>query len=389
MSAPARCVVTSPPHGVYELIWARDFVMEQAISRFFTEHVSRFTQALEDFDRHIDRQAEADSDAIVAELTRSINASLADCTALEAQLAGSDPKILKDAQSRYREAIWPWFGLSWFMNHALSKPRGYPGDYHMLTSIYEARPKSRGLGGYLDRYFLNTQLGRAVVGRLRLAREFLLAEVARHDGDFAVLNVACGPCREYLGGLGTAEHGQTTITLVDNDPLALDYVQANVAPGLIGSAKLNFVRYNALRMTSAVVNVERFGRSDLIYSVGLCDYIPDKFLIPMLQGWRGSLSPGGTVYVAFKDSRRYTTPEYQWLVDWFFLQRTEEECRNLFVAAGYDMNELEMVRDETGIIINFIARSKVPAFVRVDVPAALPLPQHGNVPAHSEEPHGS
>jgi hypothetical protein len=48
-----------------------------------------------------------------------------------------------------------------------------------------------------------------------------------------------------------------------------------------------------------------------------------------------------------------------------------------------------MVRDETGIIINFIARSKVPAFVRVDVPAALPLPQHGNVPAHSEEPHGS
>jgi hypothetical protein len=109
----------------------------------------------------------------------------------------------------------------------------------------------------------------------------------------------------------------------------------------------------------------------------------------MLQGWRGSLSPGGTVYVAFKDSRRYTTPEYQWLVDWFFLQRTEEECRNLFVAAGYDMDELEMVRDETGIIINFIARSKVPAFVRVDVPAALPLPQHGNVPAHSEEPHGS
>ena len=111
-------------------------------------------------------------------------------------------------------------------------------------------------------------------------------------------------------------------------------------------------------MTSAVVNVERFGRSDLIYSVGLCDYIPDKYLIPMLEGWRGSLSPGGTVYVAFKDCKRYTTPEYQWLVDWFFLQRTEEECRHLFAAAGYDMDELEMSRDETGIIINFVGAAR-------------------------------
>ena len=205
--------------------------MEQAINRFFAEQVTRFTQALEEFDRHIDRQVEPDSEAILTELTRSIDASLADCSALEAQLAGADPQVLKEVQTRYREAIWPWFGLSWFMNHALSKPRGYPGDYYMLTSIYDAQPKSRGLGGYLDRYFLRTQLGRAVVGRLRLAREFLLNEIAQHQGNFAVLNVACGPCREYLGGLGTAAGGgETTITLVDNDPLALDYVQANVAP---------------------------------------------------------------------------------------------------------------------------------------------------------------
>ena len=42
------------------------------------------------------------------------------------------------------------------MNHALSKPRGYPGDYQMLTSIYDGATKSRRLRGYLDRFFLNT-----------------------------------------------------------------------------------------------------------------------------------------------------------------------------------------------------------------------------------------
>ena len=316
--------------------------------------------------------------------TRTINGSLANCAELEARLAAVDPALLKETQARYREAIWPWFGQSWFMNHALSKPRGYPGDYQMLTSIYDGKAKLRGIGGYLDRYFLNTDLGRAVCSRLRLARQFLLQELVRRSGDVAVLNVACGPCREFLGGLGPAGDRETTITLIDNDPLALDYVQANVAPELAGRAKVNFIRYNALRMTSAVVNVERFGRSDIIYSVGLCDYIADKYLIPLLQGWRESLAPGGTVYVAFKDSRRYHTQEYQWLVDWYFLQRTEEDCRNLFAQAGYDMDQLQMERDETGIIMNFLAQTKVPAFVRVDQPSGVSHVQHGDVAAPAE-----
>ena len=346
--------------------------MDSEISRFFTDHVPRFTQCLEDFDRHIDRQAEPVSDVLVAELTSAINGSLANCAELETRLASADPKVLKEVQARYREAIWPWFGQSWFMNHALSKPRGYAGDYQMLTAIYDAAPKSRGLGGYLDRYFLNTTLARAVTSRLQLAREFLQAELARRTGDVAVLNVACGPCREFHGGLEPARDGETTITLIDNDPLALDYVQAYVAPGLVARARLNFIRYNALRMTSAAVNVERFGRSDIIYSVGLCDYIPDKFLIPMMRGWRESLTPTGVVYVAFKDSRRYHTPEYQWLADWFFLQRTEEDCRRLFAEAGYDVDDLSMSRDETGVIMNFLGHNKAPTLARIDA-AESPL----------------
>jgi extracellular factor (EF) 3-hydroxypalmitic acid methyl ester biosynthesis protein len=354
--------------------------MNPSIDRFFAEHVPRFTQALEEFDRHIDRDAAPDSDALVSELTHSINTSLADCAELEAQLKSAEPQVLKEIQTRYREAIWPWLGQSWFMNHALSKPRGYAGDYQMLNAIYDAVPRSKGLGGYLDRYFLNTALGRAVPARLRLARSFLLNELARRHGDVAVLNVACGPCREYLGGLGPARDGSTTVTLIDNDPLALDYVQANVAPLIGEGARFNFVRYNALRMTSAAVNVERFGRSDIIYSVGLCDYIPDKYLIPLLQGWRESLHEGGVVYVAFKDSRLYSTPEYQWLVDWFFLQRTAEDCQDLFRQAGYDIDELATERDETGIIINYIARSKVGVFARLDGAESVPAPQRTDLP---------
>ena len=59
------------------------------------------------------------------------------------------------------------------------------------------------------------------------------------------------------------------------------------------------------------------------------------------------------------------------------LQRTDDDCRKLFEQAGYNMDELESVRDESGIIINYIARSKVPAFVRLDAPEALSAPECG------------
>jgi extracellular factor (EF) 3-hydroxypalmitic acid methyl ester biosynthesis protein len=147
------------------------------------------------------------------------------------------------------------------------------------------------------------------------------------------------------------------LTCVDNDVEALQFVQRNVMPAMPHHMQVNFVRYNALRMTSAKANVERFGKNDIIYSVGLCDYIPDDYLIPMLRGWRESLAEGGVVYVAFKDCELYDKTEYQWLTDWYFYQRTTADCRRLFQQAGYDMEQLVESRTEMDVIINFIGRA--------------------------------
>src|SRR4029078_10622503 len=191
----------------------------------------------------------------------------------------------------------------------------------------------------VDRFLLNLTLGRAVPARMWDARRFLMDEISRRHGRVAILNVACGCCREYRGGFETSPERTTSITAVDNDQEALDYAKAEVAASLARSdIEINFTRYKALRMPSSAANIRRFGRSDIIYSVGLCDYIPDEFLIPLLRGWRESAADGGVVYVAFKDTMLYDKTEYQWLTDWYFFQRTEEECRRLFEQAGYDMS---------------------------------------------------
>ncbi len=203
---------------------------------------------------------------------------------------------------------------------------GYPGDYAILTAIYDRLPKSPGIGGYLDLYFLNTQLGRAVPARLRAAREFLIQELERRGGEVSVLNVACGPCREYTEDFEIPRGVRPRITCIDSDQEALDFARRNLALLNGRMPDVSCVRYNALRMSSAKRNLEAFGRPDIIYSIGLFDYITDRHLVPILKGLRETLADGGVLYVAFKDADRYDKTVYQWMVDWFFLQRTEQQC---------------------------------------------------------------
>jgi extracellular factor (EF) 3-hydroxypalmitic acid methyl ester biosynthesis protein len=351
--------------------------MNSEVTSFFSEHIAGFTRQLDALDRQSDPEALPTNDQIVDDLTQSINDSLRVCAELETRLQSEDPALLKDVQQRYRDAIWPWFGKSWYMQRALTKPRGYPGDAVILTAIYDGVAKSKGLGGYLDRYFLNTTLGRAVPARMWAARRFLMDELSQRHGRVTVMDVACGSCREYLGGFDPSSDRETNFICIDNDQETLDFAKSQTEAALSKSGiSSKFIRYNALRMVSGATNVRRFGRSDVIYSVGLCDYIPDEFLIPLLQGWRESLNPGGVVYVAFKDQHLYDKAEYQWLVDWYFLQRTEEDCLRLFAEAGYDVSQIEVTRDAIGVIMNFLCRDKVAGAGRVDQPEELPAAQH-------------
>lgn len=328
----------------------------QAIEHFFATHVADLTRTLVQIESSIDPNAEPTDDALLAALIASIDRCELACGELSQQLE-SQPALLKQTQTRFREVIQPWFSLSWYMRHALAKPRGYAGDYQMLTAIYEARPKSLGLGGYLDRYFLQTELGKAVKNRLMMARQFLIDELLVRRR-MTVLDVASGPGREYTGPFELPDDCLMQVTCVDQDEAALEFIQQTIVPQLPPQIQLAGVKHNALKMGNAKRNIEVFGRRDVIYSVGLFDYIPDRLLIRMLAGLRNSLAEDGVVYLAFKDCRFYNAAKYQWLVDWYFYQRTEDECRELLIEAGYNLIDVVMTRDETGSIINFICRNQ-------------------------------
>lgn len=321
------------------------------VDRFFDDEVAKFTTELTELERAT-RRGKPQHDKLLERLATSIKRTSRACLDLEEQIEDAD--LVRELQSRFQNTIDPWFRQSWFMERARTKPRGCPGDYALLNAIYDRQPKSSGLGGYLDLYFLGTELGRAVPARMESARRFLNDQIANADQDLRIMNVACGPCREYFVGLDHPASHNVSIVCIDSDAEALEHVESRLSSANIGAA-LSFVNYNALRMRSAERNLKKFGAQDIIYSIGLLDYVPDRFLVPILHGLRESLSPGGNLFVAFKDMLRYDKTEYQWFVDWFFYQRTEAECRSLIAQAGFDDSALEVTRDATGVIMNFKA----------------------------------
>ncbi len=329
---------------------------QAGVERFFKIDVENLKQKLQGINEIITR-GEADSCQLLKELITAIHVSLIACTKLEESLS-QNSRMLAEVQKRFRSELAPWFEQSWFMNHATVKPRGYPGDYLMLSAIYEGEVKSEGFGGLLDRYFLQTDLARAVVTRLANIKQFMIDEIKQRDGQVRVLNVASGPGEEFSSGIQNLKN-RITLTCLDTDEEALQFLIDNFDAESRENVDLECVCYNALKTSSAEKNVANFGTSDIVYSVGLCDYIPDQIMVRILEGWRKSVANGGIVYVAFKDSRTYIPAEYQWQVDWHFYQRTEEDCRNLFAQAGFDVDQMEMFRDETGVIMNFVNRIEV------------------------------
>lgn len=289
-------------------------------------------------------------EAAVPELCSAIRASCLACARVPSEDGDTD-----DLKKSFRESIAPWFSRSWFMDRALQKPCGHPGDYQMLEAIYDRQAQSEGIGRALDLYFLQTALAAAVTGRKNWIRDFLKAFLPSCGSSPRILDIACGSCREIRELAGTG-YEPFQLSALDFDQGALDFSKAMLerTPVLVG--ELTTVKQNVLRMTSATRNIKQFGLFDLIYSVGLYDYLPDKILVRLLSATAQMLVPGGRYILAFKDADRYDCTEYQWHVDWYFFQRTETECRTLIERAGLEIVSME--REPSGVIMMFTAKNK-------------------------------
>lgn len=321
------------------------------MNQAFTQEIMRFTAALGHIESRIAGHDISPVEA-VPDLKKAIRES---CTAC-AKFKPDENQDIKEIKTAFREAINPWFSKSWYMDRALRKPRGYPGDYETLESIYNEKTKSHGIGEALDLYFLQSDLAKAVRGRKNMIRDLFPGFLSSHPETPRVLDIACGPCREIRELVDRNRKDHFMFTGLDFDDEALAFAKATITQSGFPPDNLSLVKHNVLRLTSGARNVKIFGKFDLIYSVGLYDYLPDDVLIRILDGTAEMLAPKGQYLVAFKDSDKYDCTEYQWHVDWYFYQRTEADCRRLLGQSR--LKVVSMDRDPSGVIMLFTTEAK-------------------------------
>ncbi len=298
-------------------------------------------------------QPDADRAQLLSEITLHTDLILEACAQFERQTI--DPDAIRAAQVSFREKTSPILSKSYCINRCRVWPRGQQGDFETLELAYKNVPLSEGIGYYLDRYLLDSALGVGVRERIQKLRDLLQDELQTRTSP-KVLDVACGSCREVFELAPEIKASGARFTCVDLDAEALNFARDRFAFAGLLSEQVELLTYNALRMFDFDTARKEFRAQDIIYSVGYFDYLPDDFLVRLLNTLYRLLRPGGKLIMAYKDAARYRSQIYHWLVDWDgFRQRVEPDFDRLFRLAEIPDTALSMARVESGSIIFYIA----------------------------------
>ena len=264
-----------------------------------------------------------------------------------------DPAFLKNSRVAFHQKSNHIFSKSYCFNRARTWPQGYHGDYKTLEVVYRNMPMSDGIGYYLDLYALNTVLGIGIRNRMKILQRLLKEELSGRIHP-RIMSIACGSCRELVEISPEITSSSAHFTCIDSDEDALQYSQSRLYYTGIQS-NIEFRKHNALRMFDYETTEQDFGPQDVIYSVGLFDYLESDFLVKILNSLYSLLNTDGKLIIAFKDAKQYRSQEFHWFMDWTgFLQRYEDEFLEILSDAHIPDSAVEHFRDETGAIIFYI-----------------------------------
>ena len=250
-----------------------------------------------------------------------------------------DSRIMDEQKKHFRSLVGTWAYKSPIVRRAFEKPCGYPADFSLLEAIYDNWPQARGgIGLYFDRYFLNNPYVVAVRSRKDRFCEILTREIRQHTrGTLRIFAVACGPCREIRDIPPAAFKGHKVhCTCLDRDEQALSFARGATA-SLPAEVSFHFVKEDVMELSKEPYPTGRFLAQDLIYSVGLIDYLPDRSLKSFVRFFFGLLKPGGRLVLTHKNKEKNFSPlPPDWFCDWRFVARSKDEVMHLFYSAGIE-----------------------------------------------------
>ncbi len=144
----------------------------------------------------------------------------------------------------------------------------------------------------------------------------------------------------------------------DHDQKALDFARDLLA----GEKKVRFIKGNALKMARSKNILKDLPVSyDIIYSMGLFDYLPEKIAVRLIGNLRTLLNEEGYLCIS-NVGKKYCNPSVhfmEWAGDWNLIYRREEDFRCLFLKAGFELKNISLRKGKYGIMQYVVAGNKV------------------------------
>ncbi len=301
---------------------------------------------------------ELDGDSAYRQARRTIDDCLQGLADL--QLVGRDNQL---PSSELWNSAGHLLCRGWMQNRARTKPRGYAGDYELLACMYENRLCSDRLGRLFDRYFQEQAAPQAVRNRMQMISDWIV-ERSREPGDrgqgtgdrdnlkletwnlkrthspthpltnVAVVGSAFGlEVRDALRRLGESARQQLHVTLLDLDPVAIDFAQTQLA-SLLPRSHLAAVSTNLFRLPDRPETSALLAETDMLFCPGVFDYLDDEATAAMLGCLYAQLAPGGRMtifqFAPHNPSRAYM----EWFGNWYLTYRDEPHFHRVVQSAG-------------------------------------------------------
>ena len=207
---------------------------------------------------------------------------------------------------------------------AFAKPRGYAGDAVMMDYIYgyesAAVDQLSPVARRIFKYSWASPASAAVRFRREVLAETIDAEAERHARDIEVVAVAAGHLREV--DLSTAVRtARANVTAFDQDEESLAVVRDDY--GRYG------VQAIAASVRHLIAGRQALPASDLSYTAGLYDYLPEAAATRLTTLMFDALRPGGTLLIANFLPGIADVGYMESLMDWQLIYRDDADMRRL------------------------------------------------------------
>lgn len=267
-------------------------------------------------------------------------------------------KTKKEVKRNFRNIVFKWISKNPFMKRGLEKPRGYPGDYMMMEMGYDQVILEGGVGldSELDR--LCYKKYRAIPLRKDKIREIIRECLeASNKQRLRILTLGGGPCREWLELERVAQRkwgeGRVFLSYLDQDDEATKFARSHIQKNKLIS-KTEYYNESLLSFTKSAKWKDHHKQYDLVYILGVGDYLGDSFLADIISQALNLITKGGRFVITQKDRTRFNLVFLDWFCDWNFVKRNENEFSRLLQEAVVKTDgrfKCKIIREQTGQIM--------------------------------------